>query len=38
MSINLQKNIRPVAYALRITAHDAVGNQTCEATANFSVE
>lgn len=38
MSLNLQKNIRPGEYALRVTVRDAVGGQTCEAIEKFSVE
>lgn len=38
MSLNLQKNIRPGEYALRVTVRDAVGNQSCEATEKFTVE
>jgi len=38
MSLALQPNIRAGEYAMVITAHDQVGNQTYEARQNFSIE
>jgi hypothetical protein len=38
MSINLQPNIRPGEYAIVVTAHDAVGNGSCETRQTFTVE
>ena len=38
MSLKLQPNIRPGEYGMLISAHDLVGNQTCELRQNFSIE
>jgi hypothetical protein len=38
ISINLQPNIRPQEYTIRIAAEDRIGGQTCEVTQAFRVE
>ncbi len=38
MSINLQPNIRPQEYTIRVAAEDRIGGQTCEAKHAFRVE
>jgi hypothetical protein len=38
MSLNLQSNIHPGEYAMVITAHDQVGNQTSESRQSFTIE
>jgi hypothetical protein len=38
ISINLQPNIRPQEYTIRIAAEDRIGAQTCEAKQAFRVE
>jgi hypothetical protein len=38
MSLETKKDTRPGEYEMVITAHDRLGNQTCEARRSFTVE
>ena len=38
LNLNLQPTIRPGQYAIALTAHDRVGNQTIEVKENFTIE
>lgn len=38
MNLSLQSNIRPGQYTVVLSARDHVGNQSCEAKADFTIE
>lgn len=38
MNLSLQHDIRPGQYTIVITAHDRIGNQTCESKQGFGIQ